>query len=193
MLTDPVILSAIDILAPTVRIPSGCSIDPKALLIAMTGNESSWGSNCAPRLELGYYRGGAYYLKPSNDWLRKLVTKYEECAAMSWGPWQIMFPVAYELGYKGTAHAHPWGLYEPEISLQWVIEYLNKRTFRVWDQAPTAKLVPVATTVAQVGDSYNTGSFRDMNHNPKYEHDLELHYAEAVSQLYPQQPPMAVT
>ena len=181
MLTDPIILTAIDILAPNVKIPTGCGIDPKALLIAMTGNESSWGANCAPRFEPGYYRGGAYYKKPDNDWLRKLVTKYEQCAAMSWGPWQIMFPVAYELGYKGSAHAHPWGLYEPEISLHWVVEYLNRRVFN----GPLP-----ARTVRQVGDAYNTGSFRDMNHNDKYETDLELHYAEAVASLLPAKPPM---
>ena len=104
-----------------------------------------------------------------------------------------MFPVAYELGYKGSAHAHPWGLYEPEISLHWVIEYLNRRTFRQWDDAPRADLIAPAMTLAQVGDSYNTGSFRDMNHNPKYEKDLQEHYAEAVAALYPSRPPAGMT
>ena len=48
-------------------------------------------------------------------------------------------------------------------------------------------------TVAQIGDSYNTGSFRDMNHNPKYEADLEQHYAEAVAALGAKRPPMSST
>jgi hypothetical protein len=182
MLNDQIILTAIDILAPNVKIPVGCSIDPKALLVAMTGNESSWGTDSAPRFEPGYYRGGAYYLKPANDWLRDLVRRYAQCAAMSWGPWQIMYPVAYELGYKGSAHAHPWGLYEPELSLHWVIEYLNRRVF-----------AKGAMTVAQVGDAYNTGSCRDANHNLKYETDLEAHYAETVAALAPVNPPMRTT
>jgi len=183
VLTDPAILSIIDQLAPTLHLPDGCEIQPKALLCAMTGNESSWGTDLKPKDEPAYYRGGHYYLKPENGWLRSLVTKYGMCAAMSWGPWQIMFPVAYELGYKGSAHAHPWGLYEPDVSLHWVIEYLNKRTFREWPNAPKPELVAPAMTIAQIGDSYNTGSFRDLNHNAKYETDLETHYAEAMAVL----------
>ena len=172
MLTDPIILTTIDVLASGLKIPAGSDMDPRALLIAMTANESSWGTDCAPRFEPGYYRGGAYFLKPANDWLRDLVRRYGQCAAMSWGPWQIMYPVAYELGYKGSAHAHPWGLYEPEISLHWVIEYLNRRVFAAG-----------ALTVAQVGDAYNTGNCRDANHNLEYETDLEAHYVEAVAAL----------
>ena len=185
MLADPIILTAIDVLAPTLKPPAGSGIDPRALLIAITGNESSWGTDCAPRFEPGYYRGGSYYGKPANEWLRALVRRYSQCAAMSWGPWQILFPVAYELGYKGSAHAHPWGLYEPEVSLHWVVEYLNRRTFREWPGAPTPALVPPAMTVREVADSYNTGSFRDQNYNPKYEDNLEAHYAEAVASLPP--------
>ncbi len=183
MLQDQEILAAIEQMHETIHIPDGCDIDSKILLIAMTGNESSWGTDLKPKDEPGYYRGGYYYKKPDNEWLRKLVTKYGMCAAMSWGPWQIMYPVAYELGYKGSAHAHPWGLYEPEVSLHWVIEYLNRRTFRRWDAAPAPRLVAPAMTVPQVGDSYNTGSFRDMNHNESYERDLQQHYAEAAAAL----------
>lgn len=170
MLTDPTILTAIDVLAPGLHIPAGSGLAARTLLIAMTGNESSWGTDLAPRFEPGYYKGGAYYVKPENQWLRDLVKKYERCAAMSWGPWQIMYCTAYELGFKGSAHAHPWELYEPQISLHWVIEYLNRRVF-----------AKGATTLAHIGDAYNSGTHRDGNVPEKYVADLQVHYAEALT------------
>jgi len=194
MIIDTAILVAIDSLAPTVRIPQGCLIEPRALLAALTGNESNWGTDCAPRDEKGYYVGGYYYENPGNGWLRMLVKKYGRCAASSWGPWQIMYPVAYELGYRGGGFAHPWGLYEPDQCLHWVVEYLNRRVFRFWPSAPKPALMAPAMTIQQVGDGYNTGNFRDDHHNPKYESDLAQHYAEAAA-LYAQvkRPPPVTT
>lgn len=178
MISDPKILAAIDHWCLSLVVPAGATFEARPLLAAITGNESSWGiKQYTPNFEPAYYRGGGYYLKPGNQWLRDLVAEYEECAAMSWSAWQIMFPTAWELGYRG----HPWGLAEAEDALPWVVQYLGRRVFNEWKKAPTPELVAPAMTLAQVGDAYNTGTHRDRNRNLKYEHDLEVHYAEAAA------------
>ncbi|HET6373000.1 MAG TPA: hypothetical protein VFG76_06820 [Candidatus Polarisedimenticolia bacterium] len=168
----------IDEWAPKIEIPGRAQIDPRCLLHGMTGNESRFGEiQFTPRFEPNYYRGGRYYLKPANEWLRRAVTRYEQCAAMSWGAWQIMYPTAVELGYDG----HPWGLSLPEECIRWVVAYLNRRTYKEWDDAPRAILRPPALTVEQSGDSYNTGNHWDDVHNAKYERELRENYDKAAA------------
>ena len=174
---DADILVAIDAAAPLLKIPAGVLIEPAPLLAAICGNETSWGEQrWASRFEPAYYRGGAYYKHPANDWLRKLITKYEHAGAASWGWGQIMYSTAAELGFKG----HPWELTDADVCGQYVVQYLNRRTFAHWIEAPHDRLIAPADTIGQVGDSYNSGSARDTNKPEHYMAELETNYAIAL-------------
>lgn len=63
-------------------LPDG--VDGEHLLWALSGNESSFGANCAPRHEPAYDVGGRY----ANA---ALLARFGHAAACSYGPWQIMF------------------------------------------------------------------------------------------------------
>ncbi len=178
MIDDTRILLAIDAHAGELVIPAGALIEPKPLIAAFVGNESSWGAEqFVPRREAAWCRGGKYYWAQANDWVRKLVTKYGDAAGSSWGCVQMMYPVAIELGLQG----HPWRIADdPDLAIALLVAYLNKRAFVEWHGAPKIHLVRPAMSVEEAGDAYNTGSFRDDNHNPKYEHDLRANYLLAL-------------
>lgn len=98
--------------------------DRSAFLLGLSGEETSWGDRwCAGRWENAYARGG-YYYKTSPDQMR-LVQKYEDLAACSWGPWQILPVVAYEVGFRGE----PWYLADPRESAHWVVKRFNEKCF----------------------------------------------------------------
>lgn len=63
-------------------LPDG--VDGAQLLWALAGNESSFGANCTPRYEPAYDAGGRYADAG-------LLAQFGRAAAMSYGPWQIMF------------------------------------------------------------------------------------------------------
>ena len=76
-----------------VGLPVG--IDGAQLLWAMSGNESSFGANCAPRHEPAFDVDGVYGSGPV---MTPLLAKFGSAAACSYGPWQIMFcnaPIEY--------------------------------------------------------------------------------------------------
>ena len=64
------------------------SVNGPQLLWGMSGNESSFGYNCAPRHEPAYDVGGVYGDGPV---MKPLLALYGAAAACSYGPWQIMF------------------------------------------------------------------------------------------------------
>lgn len=106
--------------------PDGASdFDKAAFLLGMTGQESGWGDRWqAGRYETAYARGGHYH-KTSPDQIR-LVQKHEDLAAISWGPWQILPVVAYEVGFRGA----PWELADPRTSAAWVVKRFNLKCFQ---------------------------------------------------------------
>ena len=63
-------------------------IDGAQLLWAISGNESSFGSDCTPRHEPAFDVGGIY---GDNAVMKPLLEKFGSAAACSYGPWQIMF------------------------------------------------------------------------------------------------------
>lgn len=114
-------------------------LDGELCLKAIATVESSYGLNNVPKYEKAYDRGGIYYNAT-------LGMKYGAWAACSYSSWQIMFPTAYELGFQGT----PQDLCNDAIAVYWVCMLIEKR---ILDKG--------ATTLQELFDGYNSGSFRD--------------------------------
>ncbi len=127
-------------LAPKLQFSFG--LDKVSILMALSGVESSFGTNNRPRFEPAYAPNGHYYKR--SEKLRALVEKYGEDASCSWGPWQILACVADELGYEGD----PKNLSDARVSGPYCVMLLN----RIFNSG--------AQTMEQVLDAYNTGSFR---------------------------------
>ena len=110
-------------LGPELIGPDGATdAEKSAFLLGMTGQESSWGDRwCAVKHEALYARGGTYY-NGSAD-LRRLVARYEDAAACSFGPWQILYVSAWEVGFRG----HPWELTDPRVSGEQVVARINQK------------------------------------------------------------------
>ena len=145
MIVDPAILAAIESMAPKLIVPP--EVDARSILAAITLPETEWGERCeAACFEMAYYRGGLWYRALH---VRELIHRYEAFASCSYGPWQILFISAWELGYRG----HPAELRHPEISSEWVVAYLNKRVhsptgprdyFDAWNSGTNAdKSIPL--------------------------------------------------
>jgi hypothetical protein len=85
--------------------------------------ESSGGKNIGPRYEVGFQKK---YLEGKEPW-ESLSKKYGwKAVSSSYGKFQIMFPVAYELGYRGT----PQGLADPEVNRQ----FFEKKFLRDYEK-----------------------------------------------------------
>lgn len=130
------------------------------LLAALAMVESNGGRNLQPNFEPSFYKGG-YYWNPHLNYLRakwgarsdpRMRQWSKQAMACSWGPWQILYVTAEELGYKGP----PWALTDPSTCLGWAIKLINKRL--------ASKLAGPLTemgVVERIADGYNSGSFRD--------------------------------
>jgi hypothetical protein len=120
----------LQILAPELS----ASIQRTALLRAIADIESTYGQDSNPRHEPAYCRGGKYY--------DGILTKLYGCGAhCSYGPWQIMYQTAYELGFEGA----PDELANPETNCLYAVRYLNARAAK-------------ATSIEQIARSYNGGN-----------------------------------
>lgn len=109
------------------------------VLAAIAEVESSFGHFSLPRHEKSFDVGGPYFKKD-------LWTAWGSWAACSYSSFQIMFPVAVELGYRGS----PTTLWDDEVAIHWVIEYIRKR---ILDRG--------CDNLHDFADAYNSGSFRD--------------------------------
>lgn len=88
------------------------------LLWALNRQEASGKARIQSRYEPGFYRR---YIK-GNQKYSHLETRYGgRAVASSYGPWQIMYLTAYEMGYRGK----PEELSRAEISLPYVLKYLE--------------------------------------------------------------------
>lgn len=94
--------------------------DAKSFLFALCGVESSFGSNNVPRYEPAYGPNGLYYRRSKQ--LQAEYAKYGALASCSYGPWQMMYVVALELGYD----RHPLDLWNANVQLPFVVKYLNR-------------------------------------------------------------------
>jgi hypothetical protein len=118
--------------------------DKKALLCALAQVESSFGRHNVPRFESHYYRGGHYYRKSQE--IRDMVSLYDKDASCSYSSFQIMFPTARELGYRGV----PTDLNKDNVAIYWVIKFIN---IRIMKKEPRK--------LEDIFDAYNSGNFKD--------------------------------
>lgn len=87
------VLAACSQYGPGLIVPAG--LDGIKIMAAIASNESSVGANCGPRHEPAYEAGGAGWAQPA---MAPLLAQYppvgnppQSPAAMSYGPWQMMF------------------------------------------------------------------------------------------------------
>ena len=86
--------------------------DFEAIANAVKQVESSGGTNVGPRYEPGFQRR---YLQGKPRW-EALAKQYGwQAVSSSYGPWQIMYPVAVELGFTGS----PQQLADPAVNRQY--------------------------------------------------------------------------
>lgn len=116
-------------------------MDGEICLKALATVESSYGIYNIPRHEKAYDLGGIY-----SKSYKPLLIKYGAMAACSWSSFQIMYPVAYELGFQGD----PIELQNDELAIMWVMEYIRKR---ILDKG--------CSRLQDFADAYNSGTFRD--------------------------------
>lgn len=118
------------------------------LLWAISGLESSFGRMAMfVRQEPAYAPNGVYYHRSPE--LRSLWQVYGVLAASSFGAFQLMYVVAYELGFMG----HPIALQEHDTCARYATTLIRDRFIQRQQ----------ATTLTQVLDAYNTGNWRDGN------------------------------
>lgn len=130
-------------------------LDGDVLLEAIAHVESSGGANNWPRLEAAYMPKGVTVTAQGrlifgtgacfNEIVRKRWLKWGVSSAGSYGPWQILYHTAADLGFAGA----PWELWSPETVRMFVIARLRKI-----EKAG-------ARTVEEFADAWNSGNFRD--------------------------------
>lgn len=130
--------------APQVRVPVGILAEP--LLLAIADVESSGGTNNVPRHEQAYDIGGFYWKRSPQ--VRRAVKMWGSFAACSYSSWQIMYPLALEMGLQESVD--PVTLRQDEAALPWIVAALNVRVFGRG-----------AANLKDVGDAWNSGSFTD--------------------------------
>lgn len=96
------------------------SIDPYYFLLALMQVESSFGIQNIARFELSYSRSSIAYKK--SRLLQEGHEKWGDLAACSYGPTQILWIVAAELGYNAT----PIELFHGANSIPYTVKLLNK-------------------------------------------------------------------
>lgn len=111
-------------------------VDDGQLMWAISGNESSFGANCAPRHEPAFDKGGIY---GNSAIMNPLLAKFGSAAACSYGPWQMMFCNAPD----GTT---PDAFNDIAVAFRLSAGFLNQRL---------AKYRP--SSLADVGEIWNGG------------------------------------
>ncbi len=130
-------------------------LDGRACLAAIAEVETAFGQYNVPKYEKAFDLGGKY----GN---RRLWTKFGAMAACSWSSWQIMYIVCVELGYPGR----PIDLQDDSVAIHWVMDYLDKRILQAG-----------CSSVVELFDAWNTGSFKDANVPDKYVQECLHAYA----------------
>lgn len=146
--------------APSIqpRIPWANAV---ALLGALAENESSFGANAIPKYEKQFDYGGRFYA-------RELCKKWGAWAACSYGSFQIMYPVAVELGFD--PNRSPAELWDDEVGIHWVIEYINRR---IIDRG--------AASLRDFAAAYNGGNPKAWNNQvAEYAQRFDLAYAGVI-------------
>jgi len=115
--------------------------DPERMLLALVDVESARGRFAIPRHEKSFDTGGRWFNK-------ELSRRWGAWSACSYSSFQIMYPVAVELGFD--PERSPADLNDDDIAIHWAIEYIRRRI-----------LGRGAKSVRDFADAYNSGSHRD--------------------------------
>lgn len=102
------------------------SIAPDKLLKTIASLESSFGQDCRMRFEPAYYPSGIYYQKSSL--LKNAWDLWGALISFSYGPFQIMYCKALELGFPMTKN--PLFLWDGNFSAPYVCELINDLSSR---------------------------------------------------------------
>ncbi len=129
------------------------------LLYALAGNESSFGRDSRPRHEMGYCTGRY----STNPLVVALTQKYGHDAHCSYGPWQTLL-------VNASSYTPDQLRQDPDACIRAVLAFLNREIFGRQG----------ATTIAQVGDAYNSGNFRDANVPEQYIAKLYENYTAGM-------------
>jgi len=154
--------------------PEPCPVNRDRLLAALCMQESNGGRNRQPNWEPSFSKGGAYFSESlhartvahADPVLRDLLGLL---AASSFGPFQVMYPVACELGFSGL----PWELADPRINILFAIRYINVRCI------PKLRARDEMGLVEQVADGYNSGNPVDRRVPRVYIDSVMSHYRRA--------------
>ncbi len=140
-----------------------------AVLWALFQREHYDPHNSVPRLEKAYCPGGRYFT-PNQD---RLWTIYGPAAAKSYSNFQILYPVAVELGFTGP----PVTLEDDAVAIEYVVRLLNRRLI------PLSRKDDGKVKAGELFDAYNSGNPRDVR-TPEvqaYVADALMHYAEGLA------------
>lgn len=159
-------------LAPTL-------LSRERLLAALAMVESSGGRDLRFRFERSFYRGGAYFDRDPNmqermnRWEAGVQDATRDCAAKltacSFGPWQILYTTAAELGFDRA----PWELADPRTNAYFAVRLINRR---IIPRLPEEALLGEESAVKGIADGYNSG-------NPNDRH-IPVAYMARVWQYY---------
>lgn len=141
VLVLPDVDAAIREWAPHLKAPD--FVDPVRLLRAFALVETDGGRDNVPRREPAYSPQGRYFI--TSPLLQQDYQRYGLAVSCSWGPLQVMYLAARELGYEGP----PWYLADPDAGCRWACELLNHR------------VLPGVPSLRDIADGYNSGSWRD--------------------------------
>ena len=148
-------------------------VAPGRVLAAICVVETNGWKNRQPNFENAYYVGGRYYsakafIQATNKSDPVLRLAMGALMACSFGPFQIMYTTACELGFEGS----PMELHDPKTNLLMAIRYINKRVLAKMDEKTERD------TVIRIADGYNTGSPRDRIRNYDYEYKVWAAYKD---------------
>ncbi|MCA9395546.1 MAG: lytic transglycosylase domain-containing protein [Candidatus Omnitrophica bacterium] len=139
----------------------GLSSEDRKILWALNQQEASGRSEVQSRYEPNFYR---LYLQ-NNALFKAAEIKYgSKAISSSYGPWQIMYTTAVEMGYRGD----PSSLAKASVSLPYVLRYIEKLKRRF------------DGNIQKVISAYNAGP-GGVGTNPKYTSRVMGFYQKAPS------------
>jgi len=159
-------------------------LNRERLLAALCMQESTGWKDRRPNYEPAFYLGGKFANAPLvNHWQTGVEDALHEAigklVASSFGPWQLMFPVAVELGFSG----HPFELADPYVNIEYAIRYINTRCLDKGLKGLAAGgdetgdgAVTEDDLVLQIADAFNSGTHLDRFKPVDYMKRVLAHY-----------------
>lgn len=110
-------------------------LDGAKLMWALSGEESTFGADCGPRFEPAYWNHPSVAQKPLN-------AEYGQAAAMSYGPWQVMYVNCVKFGTPGEIDGNI------NLSAESAVDFLNSYIIKIVG----------AKNLFEVARAYNSGN-----------------------------------